>query len=65
MHGVGSLRVLNVLDQLLKLGRRIPRQPRKWRLLPQTGEQIDFGIAMVVPAINRPRGISSHDMWIW
>lgn len=66
VYGVDPLGVLDVFDQVLQLGRRIPGQTGERSGLPEPSQEICFGIVMDVmgcgPSIKRPSCVSRHDI---
>lgn len=59
VDGIDPFGVVNILNQILQLGGRIPRQPCEARLLPEAGQDIE--IIDTVAAIDYPRScLSSH-----
>lgn len=62
MHCIYSLRVLNVLDQVLQLTRRVPWQPREPRFLPEADEEVQVAVEAGAVAVGRPDSVWSHDM---
>ncbi len=61
VNRVNPLWVLDILDKMLQLARRIPRQSAEWRFFPEAGEDICLASSGAA-AVGQPTGIRSHDI---